>query len=209
MTMMKRVLLIFAGFIILGLEAGNHEENSSGCDALNPVLGKTTVSIEHEGKNRSYRLYVPKNYKSDIPTPLIINFHGTGSNAEQQAVYSDMDLVADKKRFIHVNPQGLELDGRPVFNAGLTMESPANKRDFSKAPRDDVDFAKAIVEDVSIKYCLNKKKVYSTGMSNGGRMSYRIGCEAADTFAAIAPVCLLYTSPSPRDRQKSRMPSSA
>ena len=38
MTMMKRVLLIFAGFIILGLEAGNHEENSSGCDALNPVL---------------------------------------------------------------------------------------------------------------------------------------------------------------------------
>ena len=66
MTMMKRAFLVFAGFIILGLEAGNHEENSSGCDALNPALGKTTVSIKHEGKNRSYRLYVPKNYKSDI-----------------------------------------------------------------------------------------------------------------------------------------------
>ena len=90
--MVKRAILIFSGFIILGLEAGNHEENSSGCDDLNPVLGRTTVSIQHEGKNRSYRLYVPKNYKSDIPTPLIINFHGTGSNAEQQAVYSDMDL---------------------------------------------------------------------------------------------------------------------
>ena len=107
--MMNRVFLVFAGFIILGLEAGNHEENSSGCDALNPALGKTTVSIEHEGKNRSYRLYVPKKYKSDIPTPLIINFHGTGSNAEQQAIYSDMDSVAEKKGFIHVNPQGLEL----------------------------------------------------------------------------------------------------
>ena len=111
--MMKRVLFIFAGFIILGLEAGNKEEISSGCDALDPVLGKITVSIEHEGKDRSYRLYVPKNYKSDIPTPLIINFHGTGCNAEQQAVYSDMDSVADKKGFIHVNPQGLEFDGRP------------------------------------------------------------------------------------------------
>ena len=118
---MKQTLLILAGFMILGLQASNHEEMSPGCDGLNPVLGKTTVSIEHEGKNRSYRLYVPKNYQSDLPTPLIINFHGTGSNAEQQAVYSDMDSVADKKRFIHVNPQGLELDGRPVFNAGLTM----------------------------------------------------------------------------------------
>ena len=100
---MKRAFLVFAGFIILGLEAGNHEENSSGCDALNPALGKTTVSIEHEGKNRSYRLYVPKNYKSDIPTPLIINFHGTGSNAEQQAVYYDMDSVAEKKGFSNFN----------------------------------------------------------------------------------------------------------
>ena len=45
--MMNRVFLVFAGFIILGLEAGNHEENSSGCDALNPILGKATVSIEH------------------------------------------------------------------------------------------------------------------------------------------------------------------
>ena len=57
MKMMKRAFLVFAGFIILGLEAGNHEENLSGCDALNPVLGKTTVSIEHEGKNRSCLLY--------------------------------------------------------------------------------------------------------------------------------------------------------
>ena len=91
--MIKQVLLIFAGFIILGLEASNREERSSGCDGLNPVLGKTTVFIEHEGKNRSYRLYVPKNYEPDSPTPLVINFHGTGSNAEQQAVYSDMDKV--------------------------------------------------------------------------------------------------------------------
>ena len=209
MTMMKQAFLVFSGFIILGLEAGNHEENSSGCDALNPALGKTTVSIEHEGKNRSYRLYVPKNYKSDIPTPLIINFHGTGSNAEQQAVYSDMDSVAEKKGFIHVNPQGLELDGRPVFNAGLTMESPANKRDFSKAPRDDVDFAKTIVEDVSTKYCLNKKKVYSTGMSNGGRMSYRIGCEAADTFAAIAPVAGVLSLPPKKCLPTKAVPSIA
>jgi polyhydroxybutyrate depolymerase len=207
--MMKRTLLILLSFTILGLEASNNEEKSYGCDGLNPVLGKSTVFIQHEGKNRSYRLYVPKNYEPDSPTPLVINFHGTGSNAEQQAFYSDMDSVADKKGFIHVNPQGLELDGRPVFNAGLTMQSPANKRDFSKAPRDDVDFAKTIVEHISTNYCLNKKKVYSTGMSNGGRMSYRIGCEAADTFAAIAPVAGVLSLPEDKCQPTKSVPSIA
>ena len=48
MKMMKRAFFVFTGFIILGLEAGNHEENLSGCDALNPVLGKTT-------KKRTYK----------------------------------------------------------------------------------------------------------------------------------------------------------
>ena len=63
--MIKRTLLILLSFTILGLEASNYEEKSYGCDGLNPVLGKSTVFIQHEGKNRSYRLYVPKNYEPD------------------------------------------------------------------------------------------------------------------------------------------------
>ena len=48
--MMKQILLIFAGFIILGLEASSHEEKSSGCDDLNPVLGKTTVLLSMKAR---------------------------------------------------------------------------------------------------------------------------------------------------------------
>ena len=54
--------------------------------------------------------------------------------------------------------------------------------------RDDVGFARALVDKISSQACIDSKRVYSTGMSNGAFMSYRLGCEAADLFAAIAPV---------------------
>lgn len=53
---------------------------------------------------------------------------------------------------------------------------------------DDVGFARAVVEYMSQHTCIERKRVYATGFSNGGRMSYRLGCEAADMFAAIAPI---------------------
>jgi polyhydroxybutyrate depolymerase len=54
--------------------------------------------------------------------------------------------------------------------------------------RDDVGFARALVADVSTAACIDSKRVYSTGMSNGGFMSHRLACEAADLFAAVVPV---------------------
>ncbi|MBK49462.1 MAG: hypothetical protein CL768_00265 [Chloroflexi bacterium] len=207
-SMLKKTLLIFSFFLTSSFVIAS-DLIGNACDGLNPPLGKSIVSLQHEGKNRSYRLYVPKNYRTDNPTPLLINYHGTGSNAEQQALYSDMDRVADENNFIHVSPQGLDLDGRPVFNAGLTMQSPANKRDFSKEPRDDVDFSTKIIEDISNKYCVNEKKIYATGMSNGGRMSYRIGCDAADKFAAIAPVAGVLSLPEEDCQPSKPVPSIA
>ena len=34
-------------------------------------------------------------------------------------------------------------------------------------------------------------------------------CDMAEVFTDVFKICLLYTSPSPRDRTRSRMPSSA
>jgi len=53
---------------------------------------------------------------------------------------------------------------------------------------DDSGFIRAVVEDVSRKLNINRKRLYSTGMSNGGLMSYRLACELSGVFAAIAPV---------------------
>jgi polyhydroxybutyrate depolymerase len=53
---------------------------------------------------------------------------------------------------------------------------------------DDVAFVRAMVEDIAHGQSIDRKRIFATGMSNGGMMSYRVGCEMADVFAAIAPV---------------------
>jgi polyhydroxybutyrate depolymerase len=148
----------------------------SNCAGAGPAIGETLVSIEHDGRERAYRLYVPAGYRHDEGTPMVLNFHSTGGSAAGQATASGMDEVADARTVILVYPEGLH----EVFDAGL--------RDFSSAPRDDVDFARAIVDDVANQACVDRRRVYSTGWSNGARMSYRIACEAADLVAAVAPV---------------------
>lgn len=49
-------------------------------------------------------------------------------------------------------------------------------------------FARAIVEQVSTIVNIDQEKIYATGVSNGGAMAQRLGCEASDLFSAIAPV---------------------
>ena len=53
---------------------------------------------------------------------------------------------------------------------------------------DDVGFVLAALDDVETLVRVDPHRVYATGISNGGMMSYRLGCEASDRLAAIAPV---------------------
>lgn len=53
---------------------------------------------------------------------------------------------------------------------------------------DDVTFFKTMVKNLGQQLNIDPKKIYATGMSNGGMMSYRLACEMSDTFTAIAAV---------------------
>src|SRR5438067_9071637 len=53
---------------------------------------------------------------------------------------------------------------------------------------DDIGFTRAILAEAATRLCLDGKRVFVTGFSNGGFMSHRIACELADVVAAIAPV---------------------
>jgi polyhydroxybutyrate depolymerase len=51
-----------------------------------------------------------------------------------------------------------------------------------------VGFIRAVVAEVEKQHAVDPKRVYATGISNGGMLSYRLACEASDLFAAIGPV---------------------
>lgn len=53
---------------------------------------------------------------------------------------------------------------------------------------DDVGFVKAIISALAADACIDLDHVHASGCSNGGAMSFRLACDAADVIAAVAPV---------------------
>jgi polyhydroxybutyrate depolymerase len=136
-----------------------------------------TSSIMHDGLQRSYILYIPASYSAGTDAPLVLNFHGYTSNATEQLFYGDFRPIADTAGFLLVHPEGT-LDGsnQTYWNAdwGGTV--------------DDIGFTAALIDSLSAQYSINQDRVYSTGMSNGGFMSYTLACSLSDRIAAIASV---------------------
>ena len=132
---------------------------------------------------RSYILHVPPGSR-DRAAPLVIAFHGGGGRASGYREYAGLDAVADREGFLVVYPDGSGRLGRRLltWNAGRCCGSAMRDR------VDDVGFVRALVEDVSTRIEIDRTRIYATGHSNGAMMSYRIGAEAPDLVAAIAPV---------------------
>jgi polyhydroxybutyrate depolymerase len=137
-----------------------------------------TIALRHDGRDRSYAVHVGTAVTAGRPVPLVVNFHGLHNSPAIQEIFSRMNAVADREGFIVVNPQGIEAS----FNAGNCC-GPAAEQGI-----DDLGFTRAIVADVAARACVDRRRVYATGFSNGGFMAHRVGCEAADLFAAVAPV---------------------
>ena len=135
--------------------------------------------IEHEGLERSFLIYVPKNIKENAP--LVVAIHGYTSSAKTLMGYSGINQVADKEGFLVAYPQGTK-DSRDnnFFNVGYEFHSDSKVN--------DVNFIREIVLNLTKDYKLNSKRVFATGMSNGGDMSYLLACTSSDLFTAVAPV---------------------
>jgi len=146
-----------------------------------PIIGyaqQINGTITHDGIERAYILYVPANYSAQSPMPLVFNFHGYTSNASEQMFYSNFNPLADAEGFIVAYPEGtLDAMGEQHFNAG-----------WAGGTVDDLGFTSALIDSLSAEYSIIQERIYSTGMSNGGFMSYHLACNLSDRIAAIASV---------------------
>lgn len=143
------------------------------CIAQQTIYG----TLLHGGLQRTYILYIPASYSATHPAPLVLNFHGYTSNAAQQIVYGEFRPIADTAGFILVCPQGTnDQNGQPYWNANWG------------GAVDDIGFTAALIDSLSAHYAINQQRIYSTGMSNGGFMSYSLACGLSNRIAAIASV---------------------
>src|SRR5690606_22367897 len=141
---------------------------------------QTTVngSFVHEGLTRTYSFYVPASYTQGQAVPLILNLHGYTSTGAAQAIYGDFRPIADTAGFIVVHPDGTPdpISGLLFWNFGI----------FGTTVN-DVGFLEDLIDTVSAHYTIDPERVYCTGMSNGGFMTYAMACES-DRFAAVGSV---------------------
>lgn len=165
MKILLRIAFLFVCFIGIPI----------GLKAQSTVLG-TLIS---NGITREYRIYVPASYSSAHAVPLLLNLHGYTSNGAFQEYYGDFRAIADTANFLIVHPNGtFDAAGERFWN---TWVPPGNGVD-------DVKFLSDLLTLVQSRYSVDPERIYSTGMSNGGFMSYELACQLSSRIAAIASV---------------------
>ena len=164
-----------------------------------------TRGLEFGGRARSYIVHLPAGYSPGKPTPLVVALHGGGGNARSNAVQTGFNAEADRSGFIVVHPNGSG-ERRPLLNAlgrghFYTWNAGSCCGYAVQHNIDDVGFIRAMLAELQRDYAIDAKRIYASGLSNGGMMSYRLACEMGDSFAAIGVVAAAQTAYEPRPTQ--------
>jgi polyhydroxybutyrate depolymerase len=153
----------------------NGPATSNSCSPARPhASGDTTAEITSDGLVRTYILHVPPTYTGETAVSLVINLHGYGSNATDQAYYSGFPALADREGFIVVSPNGSGYPQRWAF-PGL-------------GGADDVGFIGELLGALERELCIDTSRVYAVGMSNGAAITTFVACAMPERIAAIGAV---------------------
>jgi polyhydroxybutyrate depolymerase len=142
-------------------------------------------TLFHNGVERSYVIRVPGGLaKGGAGVPLVLVLHGGGGNADNAEKMTGFTDKAAREGFIVAYPEGTgrRKDRLLTWNAGHCCGYAMENR------VDDVGFIRALIDKLIDSYPVDPKRIYATGMSNGGMMTHRLGIELSSRFAAIAPV---------------------
>lgn len=147
------------------------------CPSGGWVPGKQTINTQWGGVARQYVVYVPKNYTGTSSVPLVMVIHGAHNTPGLAESWSQMDPISEQNGFIVVYPAALD-----CWKVGTTVLPGCTTAD------DDVGFLNDVVAEIEGHACIDQKRVYVTGISNGSLMSQYMGCHFANTFAAVGGV---------------------
>ncbi|RDA87271.1 hypothetical protein CP532_1328 [Ophiocordyceps camponoti-leonardi (nom. inval.)] len=156
--------------LLLTATTSNAVVNTPGCGKPHPFAGSTrNFTLRSGGRSRDYLVHLPRSYRPDATTPLLLAFHGASNNParfERQTRFSDED----------VNPHMIV-----VYPAGPS---------YATAGVDDKAFTTELIEDLLRTYCIDRSRIYGTGHSNGAGFLADYACSPrhGDRLAAIAPV---------------------
>ena len=165
--------MIFVSVIITG-----------GCKKVdNKLINDGAKTINVNGVNREFILYIPSTYNSTDTVPIMLNFHGWTMSASDQMDLSDMRALAEYEKFILVYPQGTKFKNRSYGSTHWNVGS------WTKgSTSDDIGFVDELIDYMSDNYNIDLKRIYACGYSNGGFFSHELACNLSNKIAAIGAV---------------------
>ncbi len=143
-------------------------------------FGDVVQTLSVGGVPRAYRLAVPTGYRRGTPTPLILDFHGSGSNAVQQSAYSQLPARGAAAGFLVATPDAV--------GGNWNLAAPGTRSG-------DQRFVTALLAGLGRRYCVAKDRVYAAGISLGSQFAALMACNPANHLAAVGLVAAEYLIP--------------
>jgi polyhydroxybutyrate depolymerase len=179
---MKQFIFILITFFTI-ISCSKKNSTSEPIEPIKPVeptdspSEQKTIDLTIDGNARSFIVYLPTGYNKAGKLPLIFVLHGQGGTDTGMIRIADFRLIAETKKIVLIYPQGI---GK-VWNDGRTSTS-------NQMGINDVSFFSQLIDYAAVNFSVDVSRVYSTGLSSGGFMSTRLGCELSNRIAAIAAV---------------------
>jgi polyhydroxybutyrate depolymerase len=150
-----------------------------------PVPGPTTSAefgdvvqtLSVDATPRSFRLAVPASYRRDHPTPLLFDFHGSGSDAVEQSAYSQLPKEGAAAGYLVVTPDAI--------GGNWDLATPGTQTA-------DQRLVSSLESDLGSRYCVDRARIFAAGISLGSEFATIVSCDPANHIAAIGLVAAEY-----------------
>lgn len=145
--------------------------------------GNHDFAMEVDGLKRTFILHVPPAVEQAQSLPLLIVLHGGGGTGRRMQRFLGFDAYADQFDFYVAYPDAYI--PTKEYRSGHWNDGRGTEQTSGV---DDVKFLLEMIAEIGRRVPLQMSRIYVTGASNGGMMTYRLGCETKGVFAGIAPV---------------------
>ena len=145
-------------------------------EAIRKLFSRSPRSGEDNSAKRDDKIHLPDDYDPKKKYPFILTLHAYTGNGRAQLEFFPMGRLAEKYDFIYCAPDGIDRS----WNATDACCDRQGKVDDSK-------YLRSLILEAMKEYNIDRKRVYITGLSNGGFMSYRMAHDHSDLVTAIVP----------------------
>lgn len=126
---------------------------------------------------RTYKVFVPAGLPPGRPAPLIVELHGCGGDADEEARWSRFNTVAGARGFLVAYPeQDPDANGSRCWN---WFHPDHQARDAGEPA-----LIAGITREVAARWRVDEDRIYVGGISAGGAMSVIMAATYPDLYAA-------------------------